>query len=144
MTLMARQSLLVVGDNLKAREFVGALAATGVLPETAPDEHVALRFLQEAAVLPDGIVFIVPVYWEAVGGFVEKMRKDPRLKEVPIIYLGDFIESNDQLFLKRQGVHTLTLGPVPMAEAVRFVLRSIESGPGADFDIMHPKPGSTL
>ena len=124
MTLM-RQSLLVVGDNLKAREFADSLAATGASPATAPDEHVALRFLQEAEALPDGVVFIVPVYWEAVGGFVEKMRKDERLKEVPIIYLGDFIESNDQLFLKRQGVHTLTLGPVPMEEAVRSVLSLI-------------------
>ena len=141
MTLM-RQNLLIGGDNLKARDFADSLAATGATPETAPDEHVALQFLQEAKELPDGVVFIVPVYWEAVGGFVEKMRKDERLKEVPIIYLGDFIESNDQLFLKRQGVHTLTLGPVPMAEAVRYVLRIIEGGPGPDFDIMHPKPSS--
>lgn len=139
---MARQSLLIVGDNLKAREFAEALSATGVNPDKAENEHTALTFLQETKQLPDGVVFIVPVYWEAVGSFVEKMRTDERLANIPIMYLGDFIESNDQLFLKRQGVHTLTLGPVPMAEAVRFVMRSIESGPGPDFDIMHPKPSN--
>ena len=142
MTLMARQTLLIVGDNVKAREFAGALAATGAVPEEAADEHAALAYLQSTDTLPDGVVFIVPVYWEAVGGFVDTMRKDPRLANLPIIYLGDFIEANDQVFLKRQGVHTLTLGPVPMAEAVRFVLRSIEEGPAPDFDIAHPKPSN--
>lgn len=137
---MARQRLLLVGDNMKEREFAAAFAAAGTAVEAAPDEHAALEYLKAAAGAPDGVVFIVPVYWEAVGGFVTEMKGDPRLANVPIVYLGDFIESNDQLFLKRQGVHTLTLGPVPTEEAVRYVLRIVESGGHSlEFDIAHPK-----
>jgi hypothetical protein len=56
---------------------------------------------------------------------VAKIRGEKLLEHVPIIYLGDFIEANDQLILKRQGVHTMTLGPVPETEAVRFIMKII-------------------
>lgn len=120
-----RKTLLLVGDRARVKEFAGEFAAAGTATETASDNHTALAYLQSAEILPDAVVFIVPVYWESVGEFVKAMRATPALAAVPIVYLGDFIEANDQLFLKRAGVHTLTLGPVPPSEVVRYVLRII-------------------
>ena len=120
-----RKTLLLVGDNHRVREFAGAFGAAGAATETAPDNTAALAYLKSATTLPDAIVFIVPVYWESVGDFVSAVRADQALEKLPIVYLGDFIEANDQLFLKRLGVYTLTLGPVPTEEAVRYVLKLI-------------------
>lgn len=122
---MAITHLLLVGDNARVKEFASVFAEGGATSETAGGNDAALAYLKIADPLPDGIVFIVPVYWEAVGGFVEEVRKDERLAAIPIIYLGDFIEANDQIALKRQGVHTLTLGPVPTPEAARYVLKVV-------------------
>ena len=118
---MAAPKLLLVGDNLKVKEFRAALLKSGAgavmtVPETADALAVGRR---EA---PDGIVFILPVYWESVSDFVAKLRAEPTLAAVPIIYFGDFIEANDQVRVKAQGVHPMTLGPVPLSESVRFIL----------------------
>lgn len=129
-----RQTLLLVGDNPRQREFAAAFAAAGTASESAPDNAAALSYLKSAKTLPAGVVFVVPVYWESVGDFVTALRSDPRLEKLPIIYLGDFIEANDQLMLKRQGVYTLTLGPVPTEEAVRYILKIVSDSSYHMFD----------
>jgi len=123
--MTSRKTLLLVGDTNRVKEFAGAFANAGTATETTGDNAGALAYLKSADVLPDAVVFIVPVYWESVGGFVEAVRADPKLEKLPLVYLGDFIEANDQLFLKRLGVFTLTLGPVPTEEAVRYILKII-------------------
>lgn len=129
-----KKTLLLVGDNSRMREFAIAFAAAGTATESAESDAAALAYLKSATTLPDAVVFIVPVYWESVGGFVTEIRKDPALEKLPIVYLGDFIESNDQLFLKRAGVFTLTLGPVPTEEAVRYILKLITDSSYHMFD----------
>lgn len=118
------KKVLLVGDSLKVKEFQNELSREGVGVTLIPDPKQALAFLANSE-RPDGIVFIIPVYWESISEFVEKIKTDPRLSLVPLIYLGDFIESNDQVILKAQGVFTLTLGPVPTQEAVRFILSKL-------------------
>ena len=118
------KKILLVGDSLKVKEFQNELLREGVGVTLIPDPKRALAFLTESE-RPDGIVFIIPVYWESVSEFVEKIKGNQRLATVPLIYLGDFIESSDQIILKSQGVYTLTLGPVPTPEAVRFILSKI-------------------
>ena len=124
----------MVGDTNRVKEFAAAFGATGTATENAESDTAALAYLKSAAVLPEAVVFIVPVYWESVGGFVEAVRADPALKKLPIVYLGDFIEANDQIFLKRLGVFTLTLGPVPTEEAVRYILKLITDSSYHMFD----------
>jgi hypothetical protein len=138
-----RKKVLLVGESTRIKQFATSFASAGVIADLVENDHAALAYLRNAPEAPDGIVFIVPVYWESVGSFVDEIRKDARYARVPIVYLGDFIEANDQLFLKRQGVETLTLGPVPDAEAVRFALRVIENPASPLSDITHP-PASGL
>src|SRR3989344_5727966 len=118
------KKILLVGDSLKVKEFQNELLHEGVGVTLIPDPKRALTFLADSE-RPDGIVFVIPVYWESISEFVEKIKADQHLETIPIIYLGDFIESNDQVVLKSQGVFTLTLGPVPTQEAVRFILSKI-------------------
>lgn len=131
---MHKKTLLLVGDTNRVKEFAAAFSRAGTTTESAEGNDAALAYLKKATVLPDAIVFIVPVYWESVGGFVEAVRGDPKLAKLPMIYLGDFIESNDQLFLKRLGVYTLTLGPVPTEEAVRYIIKLITDSSYHMFD----------
>lgn len=118
------KKILLVGDSLKVKEFQHELLREGIGVTLSPDPKQALAFLADKE-RPDGIVFIIPVYWESVSEFVKQIKDDQRLATVPLIYLGDFIESNDQIILKSQGVHTLTLGPVPTQEAVRFIISKL-------------------
>ncbi len=117
------KKILLVGETAKVKEFDQALRRAGATVTIAVDTKQALKRLE--AERPDGIVFVVPVYWESVADFVTKVRGQTAFVTLPIIYLGDFIEANDQVMLKRQGVHTLTLGPVPTEEAVRYVFSVI-------------------
>lgn len=119
------KNLLLIGDSVKVKEFQRLLKQSGAVATIAPNIDRALALAE--ADRPDGIVFILPVYWESVSPFVEKVRQNQALASVPIIYLGEFIEASDQIVLKRQGVHTMTLGPVPEAEIVRFILKVISS-----------------
>jgi len=117
------KKVLLVGDTQKVKVFRGLLEQQGVLTTFTPNIERALALAKSGP--PDGIIFILPVYWESVSDFVAKIRGEKLLERVPIIYLGDFIEANDQLILKRQGVYTMTLGPVPEVEAVRFIMKII-------------------
>ena len=136
-----RKKLLLVGDSIKLKEFASAFAAAGTAAELAETDDAALNYLKNEIDLPDGIVFIVPVYWETIEGFMAQLRADQRLAGLKVIYLGDFIEANDQIMLKRAGVYTLTLGPVPPEEAVRFILKLIYEGSYHVFDGHTQLPG---
>ena len=117
------KKILLVGDSVKVREFERVLSKSGVLILTVPNAKRALDVARKEK--PDGIVFIVPTYWESVEEFIKELRQDKELAHTPIIYLGDLIEASEQLVLKRQGVHTMTLGPVPTEEVARFILHTI-------------------
>lgn len=117
------KKVLLAGDTSKIRLFQRLLEQQGVLVTQTPNIERVLTMAK--ADPPDGIVFILPVYWESVADFVAKIREEKLLGRIPIIYFGDFIEASDQRILKQQGVHTMTLGPVPEAEAVRFIMKII-------------------
>lgn len=120
---MYARSILLIGEGPMLKEFSFALQNNGVAVTTAGSNKKALETLQKFRF--EAIVFVVPVYWESVGELVQSVRKMPGLETIPIIYLGNFIESSDTIILQRQGVKTLTLGPVPTQEAVRFLLDSL-------------------
>lgn len=113
------KKLLLIGDTAKVKEFAAVLS-TSAYVTVVPDIKSGLATARQ--LIPDAIVFIVPVYWENLLPFIEEIRKEPTLKLKPIIYAGDFIEGTDQIMLKREGVHTITLGPVPTQEIARFIL----------------------
>lgn len=123
--MSSHKRLLLVGDNLKVKEFAAGLGAAGAEVVLVPEINQALAWVKSIKIPPDGVVFILPVYWESVADFVAAVRNEPRLARLPLIYLGDFIEASDQIILKRAGVHTLTLGPVPTSEAVRYILQTV-------------------
>lgn len=111
--------LLLIGDNIKVKEFASVLQSSANVA-LASDVKTGLAIARE--IVPDGIVFIVPVYWENILPFLEEIKKDDLLKNKPIVYVGDFIEASDQTILKGKGVHTITLGPVPIQEIGRYIL----------------------
>jgi len=58
------KKLLLIGDNLKVKEFASVLQnSAGIV--IANDTKTGLVAAKE--VIPDGIIFIVPVYWENIG-----------------------------------------------------------------------------
>jgi hypothetical protein len=113
------KKILLIGDTPKVKEFAAVLqnSASVMLAE-----NLKTGLLTAKAMIPDAIVFIVPVYWENLLPFIEEVKKEASLRLKPIIYVGDFIEATDQTVLKRAGVHTITLGPVPTQEVARFIL----------------------
>lgn len=122
---LAESHILLVGDSIRIKEMSAVLLRFGRPVVLASDVEKALELAEVSP--PAGIVFVLPTYWESVGDFVGRIRANKILKGTPIFYLGDFIESNDQLILKRQGVFTMTLGPVPLEEAARFILEKIKN-----------------
>lgn len=113
------KKLLLIGDTGKVKE-LGGLLQSAASVTIVPNAKMGL--ISAKADPPDAIVFIIPVYWENLLPFVEAVRQSPALKFKPIIYVGDFIEGVDQTMLKQHGVHTITLGPVPTPEIVRYIL----------------------
>ena len=73
----------------------------------------------------DGIVFLLPQYWQDVSKFIIVARKTPGYELIPILYIGSLIEGGEQGILHQQGVKTLTLGPVPEAEVVRYIAKEL-------------------
>lgn len=131
-SMSSRPTLLLVGTDPRVDDFARAFMAAGFRTDIAANDHAALAYLASSA-KPAGIVFIVPVYWESIRTFMEKLRADAASATLPVFYLGDVIEANDQLFLKEAGVYTLTLGPVAPEEAVRYVVNTIR-GAAHTFD----------
>lgn len=117
------KKVLLVGDSVKVKEFEQVLSKSGALISLAPNAKKAMILARQER--PDGIVFVIPTYWESVEDFLKELREDETFAKTPIIYLGDLIEASDQLVLKRQGVYTMTLGPVPTEEVARFILHTI-------------------
>ena len=70
---------------------------------------------------PAAIVFMLPRYWDDVTRFVQELRKKEDFAEIPVLYVGSLIEGEDQRVLLQHGVKTLTLGPLPPEEVVRYI-----------------------
>lgn len=116
---------MIIGDSTNIKTFAPIFIQGGVDVVAIESINAALEKAKETH--PNAIVFIVPVYWTPITHFVENIRKEKGFDEmdVPIFYLGKLIEGEDQKILQRYGVKTLTLGPVPKNEVVRFILKEI-------------------
>ena len=116
--------ILVYGDDHKAREVQSSLANAGAETELVSGIEKTLSELERTQ--PDALVFVLQVYWEGALDLVKQIRKLPGLERMPIFYLGDFIESHNQIYLQEKGVKTLTLGPVPAEESARYIIKLVE------------------
>lgn len=119
------KSVLIVGNPFKVTEYAGLLEQEGVSVIIKENFNEAFEIAKEMK--PGAIVTILPVYMNNVTNFVDKVREIESLAETPIIHIGNIIESADQEILQRHGVKTLALGPVPINEMVRFILKVLPS-----------------
>lgn len=119
-------TLLLVGGQTELKRFIGLFREAGFSILTA--ERIAEALSVTKKIRVQGIIFIIPVYWEPITRFVEQVRqmKGYSDDEVPIFYLGKLIEGEDQKILQRYGVKTVTLGPVPESELVRYIISQIK------------------
>ena len=119
---MSKQ-VLIVGASREVRPFQNLLQKEGL--GVSVIENLNLAFEEAKKMHPQAILFILPVYWEPITDFVKKIKAEEGFSEVPIIYLGSLIEGEDQIILQQHGVITLTLGPVPTEEIVRYIVNLI-------------------
>jgi response regulator RpfG family c-di-GMP phosphodiesterase len=112
--------MLLVGDADSRKPFLKLFKKAGI--EITEGENVKLAFKQALDIKPDGILFVTPRYGDEVTRFVDEIRTHPGFENLPIIYIGALIEGEDMRILQLKGVHTLTLGPVPHEEMVRYVV----------------------
>lgn len=119
-------TLLLVGGQTELKRFIGLFREAGFSILTA--ERIAEALSTTKKIQVQGIIFIIPVYWEPITRFVEQVRQTKGYSddEVPIFYLGKLIEGEDQKILQRYGVKTVTLGPVPESELARYIISQIK------------------
>ena len=119
-------TLLLVGGSTELKRFIPLFREVGFSIVTA--ERIGEALAKTKTVRVQGIVFIIPVYWEPITRFIETVRtqKGYAQDEVPIFYLGKLIEGEDQRILQGYGVKTVTLGPVPDSELARYITNQIK------------------
>lgn len=118
-------TLLLIGGSTDLKRFIPLFSEAGFAMLTAERLEEALEIARRARV--QGIIFVIPVYWEPITRFVEQVRELKGYSEmdVPMFYLGKLIEGEDQRILQRYGVHSVTLGPVPDSELARYITNQI-------------------
>jgi CheY-like chemotaxis protein len=112
--------ILLVGDSNSRKPFLVLFKKAGIT--ITEGENIPIAMEKALAIKPDGILFVTPRYWDDVTRFVDEIRTHPGFEQLPIIYIGALIEGEDMRILQMRGVHTLTLGPVPHEEMVRYVV----------------------
>jgi two-component SAPR family response regulator len=115
--------IIIYGDDHRARELQYGLSLLEAETEVVNGAEKALAELER--VQPDALVFVLKVYWEGALDLVKKIKEIKGLEHMQIFYIGDFIESKNQLFLQEKGVKTITMGPVPPEESARYILNQI-------------------
>ena len=118
-----KRTILLVSSKTHAERFLPYFEDAGITINL--EETLGRAFKRAQEIRPDAIIFLLPEYWSDITVFVEKIKRVPGFRTVPILYLGSLIESEDQTILHRHGVKTLTLGPVPDAEVVRFIIKEL-------------------
>lgn len=123
MSYDGQRMLLIVGEYTTIAPLISLFQREGVHVERIEKVLDAIKTVIKMK--PDGILFVVPQYWEEVTSFVEDIRNNPDLAHIPIIYAGGLIEGNDITILQQKGVKTITFGPVPNPEIVRCVMNEL-------------------
>lgn len=118
---MARKKkILIVGDTTDVLRFKPLLEEEGINVESV-DKFPKAKALALKEHM-DAIVFVLPRYWEDITVFIKELRAVQNMEDTLIFYLGSLIEGEDQVLLHKWGVKTLTLGPVPDPEVVRYIV----------------------
>lgn len=123
MSIYGLKKILAVGKGTDLRGFVEAFENAGIDVVAKDNFRTALSVAQE--VNPDAVLFVLPRYWSKITEFVEEFRKIEEFEKTPIVYVGSMIQGVDQQILKEKGVHTLTMGPVPVKEMARYVMEEL-------------------
>ena len=124
--MILNRKILFVSSPTEALPFIKAIKAQGNAEEITTIEDVNKAYDEAVKMDPGIIVFILPVYWQSITKFVQKFRDDPRFAKTELVYIGSLIESVDSKILHDLGVKTLTKGPMPTEEMVRFILKLLE------------------
>lgn len=119
-----RSHILLVGDPHALENFSLSLTRAGVAVTSV--EKVSAVMAAAEKIKPNAIVFILPRYWDDITLFVDDLRKNEEFTETPILYVGSLIDGEDQRVLQQKGVKTLTLGPLPPQEVVRYILNMLK------------------
>lgn len=120
---MPRAKILLVGESSEISVFASLLRNEGLIVTTISQVRDALEVVKK--IEPDAIVFVLPRYWDAITDFVDLLRADKKFEDTVVIYAGSLIEGEDQHILHQKGVKTVTLGPLPPTEVVRFIMDTI-------------------
>ncbi|MFA7193832.1 MAG: hypothetical protein WC087_02865 [Candidatus Paceibacterota bacterium] len=116
---MAQKQLLLISKLTDAKAFLSIFERENIAVYQTESFKEGLEYAKVA--LPGAIVFLVPVYWESIVGFVREIREVPEMEKTGILYIGKLIEGAELTFLQQHGVKTMALGPVPIEEIARFV-----------------------
>ena len=111
--------ILIVGGSELVGQFVSLLGRYDISAVKVGEVHHAMKALEKEQV--DAIVFILPRYWDDVTRFVQELRTKKAYTDTPVLYVGSLVEGEDQRVLHQYGVKTLTLGPLPPEEVVRYI-----------------------
>lgn len=121
---MAQKELLLVSKLTDAKSFLPIFEKQNIKVFQTESFKEALQHAKETN--PGAIVFLVPVYWESIVGFVKEIRDIPAMEKTGILYIGKLIEGAELTFLQQHGVKTMALGPVPIEEIARFISEMVE------------------
>ena len=121
---MAAKKMVLVSKLTDAKPFLSIFEKQGIEVFQTESFKEALQVSKEWQ--PGAIVFLVPVYWESIVGFVKEIRDIPEMEKTGILYIGKLIEGAELTFLQQHGVKTMALGPVPVEEIARFISEMIE------------------
>lgn len=120
---MAQKQLLLISKLTDAKAFLSIFEKENIAVYQTESFKEGLEYAKAA--LPGAIVFLVPVYWESIVGFVREVREIPEMEKTGILYIGKLIEGAELTFLQQHGVKTMALGPVPIEEIARFISEMI-------------------
>lgn len=122
---MKQKRILLIGDPHLLEKFISLLKKNGIAVTQAPTPKQVMELILIEEIEPDAIAFILPRYWYDITLFVDDLRKKSQFAETPILYVGSLIEGEDQRILQQKGVKTLTLGPLPPEEIVRYITNTL-------------------
>ena len=121
MPLSISKDILFVSTPSHAHPFMGPLKDSGF--NVIIKENFDAAFAEAQKLKPAIIVFYLPQYWQNITEFVKKLRAIPEFETTPMVYIGGMIEGQDQEVIRSLGVKTLTKGPLPELEMVRFMVK---------------------
>lgn len=117
--------ILVVEDNMLVQEvYASALQQLDCDIVTADDGHEAMALAEEER--PD--LIIMDIMLPGVSGLdlVQKMKADPKLRDVPIIVVTTMATAGDEQTIKAAGADAYLPKPIRVDEFIEAVRKFLE------------------